>query len=305
MRSWDLVSCVDSKILGRTGVIPLKQPQLKSLSLVTCYTCDSGDFGADCEIDLTVFHELHHLSWRGLNRSHQRAVSTAIQRNSGHMETLELDFGNWRRLRGTLMSDDADEEYNPQEYFSREVLCLNEKPTHLLFPRIRSLSLSHVALSSTVSHALSLRTLESLTIRACPGWDEFLDCLLLQNIGIRLTRLEIQESDDATVGASEETLLRFLSASKGLNELCILLAGPTNPLPLWNHISSHLGSIERFVYHQRTKIERHSVDVEDLRIENPSQNPLGTLGLDFLGICCSPCTLVRHQPMTLRPKCYI
>lgn len=232
------MSCVDSTILGKTGLIPLNQPQLKSLSLVTCYTCDSSDFGMDCEIDLTVFQELRHLSWRGLNRSHQRAVSTAVQRNSSHMETPELDFGNWRRLKGTLTSDDADEEYNPQEYFSREVR-LNEKPPNLLFPRIRLLSLSHVALASTVSHAFNLHTLESLIIRVCPGWAEFLECLLLQSVRIRLKRLEIQEEDDANIGASEDTLLRFLSANKGVNELSILLAGPTDPLPLSPTVESH------------------------------------------------------------------
>ncbi|KAF5698703.1 AAA family ATPase [Fusarium mundagurra] len=143
--SWDLGTCVPPEILGVNGVVPLQQPSLQSLSLITDPTCRDYHDG-ECEIDLSSFCNLKSLSWRGPNSGNLDALTVALQNNSTHLKNLELDFVNWHELREYLdyLSDDEDDIDGTKEinYFADVVLGLDRRSPRPLFPRIRALSLS-------------------------------------------------------------------------------------------------------------------------------------------------------------------
>lgn len=124
------------------------------------------------------------------------------------------------------------------------------------------------------------------------------------NHPIKLKRLEIQEW-------SEAFFLDFLNAFEGLEELFVSEAGPTSALELWEHAARRHPTLKKFVGHQRMintnedspHFER-PCDVPDLGIcghdmrrikEDPSQNPLAKLDLEFIGVPCMPKRLVSHR----------
>ncbi|KAF5597544.1 AAA family ATPase [Fusarium pseudoanthophilum] len=302
--SWDLGTCVPPEILGVNGVVPLQQNTLLSLSLITDPTCRTYYYG-ECEIDLSSFCDLQSLTWRGPNSDNLEALTVALQNNSTHLRNLELDFVNWHELREYLgyFSDDEDDM---TDYFADVVLGLTRRSPRPLFPRIRVLSLSRVPLSTTMAHAFNFQTLSSLTLRMCPNCDQFVERVLQLNHPIKLKRLEIQE-------CNETFILDFLNAFEGLDELFLSQAGLNSALELWDHVAHRHPTLKRFVGHQRrTNTDQDSpysgkpCDVPDLGIfgpsmrrikEDPSQNPLAKLDLEFIGIPCIP----KHLKYILLP----
>ncbi|KAF5688000.1 f-box-like domain-containing protein [Fusarium denticulatum] len=299
--SWDLGTCVPPEILGVNGIVPLQQPSLRSLSLVTDPTCRTY-YDGECEIDLSSFCNLQSLSWRGPNSDNLDVLTVALKNNSTHLRILELDFVNWPELREYLgyFSDDEDDMTN---YFADVVLGLNRRSPRPLFPRIRVLSLSQVPLSTTMAHAFNFETLSSLTLRMCPNCDQFVERVVQLNHPIKLKKLEMQESD-ASHEWSETFLLDFLNAFEGLEELFISESGPNSALELWGHVAHRHPTLKRLVSHQR-RINTNEdsphfekpCDMPDLGIfgrsmcrikEDPSQNPLTKLDLEFIGLACIP-----------------
>ncbi|KAF5635326.1 AAA family ATPase [Fusarium tjaetaba] len=298
--SWDLGTCLPPEILGVLGVIPIQQSSLQSLSLITDPTCRAS-YDGECEIDLSPFSSLQSLSWRGPTSDNLHALTVALRNNSTHLRNLELDFLNWHELREYLgyYGDDEDDLDGTKEinYFADVVLGLNRHSPRPLFPRIRVLSLSQVPLSTAMAHAFNFETLSSLMLRMCPNCHQFLKRVMQLNHPIKLKRLEIQEW-------SETFVLDYLNAFEGLEELFVGEAGPTSALELWGHVAHRHPNLKRFVGHQRMintnedspHFER-ACDVPDLGIsghsmhrikEDPSQNPLAKLDLEFIGIPCMP-----------------
>ncbi|RSL48004.1 hypothetical protein CEP51_015698 [Fusarium floridanum] len=312
--SWDLGTCVPPEILGVNGVVPLRQSSLQSLSLITDPTC-RDDHDAECEIDLSSFCKLQSLSWRGPNSDNLDALTVALRSNSTHLRELELDFVNWPELREYLgyFSDDEDDMdgIKGTDYFAYAVLGLNKRSPRPLFPTIRVLFLSQVPLSAAMAHAFNFDTLTSLTLRMCPNWDQFVGRVMELNHPIKLKKLEIQESDDVTYECSEDSILDFLDAFEGLEELFVSQAGPAPALRLWDHVARRHSQLKRFVGHQRTiNTDENSpnfekpCDLPDLAIfgrdmrrieEDPSQNPLAKLDLEFIGLACIPERLVSTR----------
>ncbi|PNP60807.1 hypothetical protein FNYG_14427 [Fusarium nygamai] len=304
--SWDLGTCVPPEILGVNGVVPLQQPSLQSLSLITDPTCRTY-YDGDCEIDLSSFCNLQSLSWRGPNSDNLDALTVALQNNSTHLRKLELDFVNWHELRKYLgcLSDDEDDIDGTKEinYFADVVLGLDRRSPRPLFPTIRVLSLSQVPLSRAMAHAFNFRTISSLTLRMCPNCDRFIERVMQLKHPIKLKKLEIQEPD-ASHEWDETLILDFLNALEGLEELFVSQSGPESALELWGHVAHRHPSLKRFVDHQRMiNTDEDSphfekpCDVPDLGIfgrsmrrikEDPSQNPLAKLDLEFIGLPCIP-----------------
>lgn len=303
-----------SGILGSHGIIPLKQPFLRSISLTTDSSC-SHFYNSDCEIDLSSFRHLQSLRWRAPNPDNLNALSVAIERNSVHLRKLELDFVNWPKLWDSIGYDSDEKEDDDgnaeQYYFAGEVLRLNRRSPRPLFPAIRELSLSQVPLAAAVARAINFDTLVSLTLRMCPAWDEFIGRVVQLNLPIKLRTLEIQESDKVSRSMGEDALSDFLDAFEGLEELFISHSGPAGSLELWNHVVRHHATLRRLVHHQRTvNIDYESpyfeeeFDLPDLEItgrdmrqirEDPSKNPLARLNLECIGLACIPERLVRTR----------
>ncbi|KAF4501071.1 AAA family ATPase [Fusarium agapanthi] len=307
--SWDLGTCVPPEILGVNGVVPLQQPSLRSLSLITDPAC-RGYHDAEYEIDLSSFCNLQSLSWRGPDSENLDALTVALRNNSTHLRKLKLDFVNWPELRDNLgyFSDDERNMDGTKEkdYFADVVLGLNTRSPRPLFPIIRVLSLSQVPLSTKMAHAFNFETLSSLTLRMCPDCDKFVERVMRLNHPMKLKKLEIQESD-ASHEWSETFILNFLNALEGLEDLFVSQSGPTSALELWDHVAHRHPTLKSFVGHQRmintdqdSPYFEKPCDVQDLAIsgpsmsrikEDPSQNPLAKLDLEFIGLACIPSLL--------------
>ncbi|KID73422.1 ATPase family AAA domain-containing protein 3C [Metarhizium brunneum] len=304
--SWNLGTCVPPEILGADGVIPQKQPLIRSLRLTTDFTC-LHYFDAECGIDLSRFRQLRQLSWKAPNADNLDTLSVAIRNNSTHLEKLELDFVHWQKLQDDLgYYDDNDDTSGilPQNYFIRRVLFLNKRSPRPLLPANRVLLLSQVPIAAEMTDVINFDILVSLTLRICLGWDRFLQRVIQLNVPINLKTLEIQESSSVSCSWTEDILADFLNAFEGLEELYISHVGPVPGLGFWNRIIHRHTTLKRFVHHQRTiDIDDESPhfeeehDLSDLAIlgrelrqikEAPSQNPLAWLNLEFIGLACVP-----------------
>ncbi|KAF5698704.1 AAA family ATPase [Fusarium mundagurra] len=154
-----------------------------------------------------------------------------------------------------------------------------------------------------MAHAFNFETLSSLTLRMCPNCDQFVERVMQLKHPIKLKKLEIQEPDAAHEW-DETFILDFLNAFEGLEELFVSQSGPESALELWGHVAHRHPSLKRFVDHQRMlNLDEDSphfekpCDVPDLGIfgrsmrrikEDPSQNPLAKLDLEFIGLACIP-----------------
>ena len=303
--------------MGSSGIIALTQRSIRSLSLTSDIFCDECGV-EDCEVDLAPFNQLQSLGWRGLNAEQLGILSVAIQNNAANLKELELDFVNWPGLWELLgyYSDDEDEsDTTPRNYFARKILGLNRDPVYPILPVIRVLSLSQVPLGPNMARCVNFDTLESLTLRLCPGWDEFIRQVAELKIPIKLKRLEILESGEVSTGDGDHALKVIIGAFYGLRELFISQCGPILPLDSSSLIVRHHAALQRFVYHQRTiDIDDESptfeeeFDTSDLTIPEPyfgqmanekDLNPLWYLN-HLEGIALS-CTV--HPVVSIAPSC--
>ncbi|KAM5528193.1 hypothetical protein FOXYSP1_19462 [Fusarium oxysporum f. sp. phaseoli] len=119
---------------------------------------------------------------------------------------------------------DANDEFIDNllsDYLTHDIFGFQNAP---IFPEICVLSFSEMFLSAAMASLFNFETLTSLTLRTCRNWPKFLEHVMRCNARINLSTLEIQFgfqiSGHDTVLQSE-TLLRFLQAFKGLEELYI------------------------------------------------------------------------------------
>lgn len=201
--------------------------------------------------------------------------------------------------------EEADEDY-----FYGTMLQLTGYSSQPFFSNIRVLSLSQVPLTAFVASAINFHTLRSLTLRKCPGWDEFLRGVLEHNQPLNLKTLEIQYSYAGILELEEHVIGCFLDAFGGLEELFVSVPGPHDSIRFWNHLAHHRETLRKFADHQRTISPTPDMgqDIPDLGIpgrqirrikENPSQNPLARLDLECIGLPCMPERLVCADICTI------
>lgn len=260
-------------------------------------------------MDLSSLGQLQSLCWKAPSIGHLETLSDAIKGNSERLQKLELDFVDWQRVRN-LDFPYTEEEDDAQYFCAVDVFGLTTgmQPPQPIFPTIRELSLTQVPVVAEMARAINFDTLTSLTLRRCPGWDKLLASVTELGLPIRLRKLEIYDCNNAPGGWGHETLGDFVGAFDGLEELFITEPGPEYTLELWDRVTRHQATLRKFVYHQRMVDLDDSPDYEKLQDnpyvlalvpgelrrmkEDPSQNPLATLDLDFLGLCCLPERLV-------------
>ncbi|KAJ9139228.1 F-box domain-containing protein [Coniochaeta hoffmannii] len=312
--SWDLGTCVPSEILGDRGIIPLKQPLLRSLSLTTNALC-FGD--GDVEpVDLSSFHHLQSLCWRAIHGRDVDALYLVIQLNKSRLRTLELDFVNWQKFLDYQDLSSDEEDGNDEgtsmanSFFADHILCLDRRRPRQLLPQLRVLNLTQVALVGAMAHAINFDTLRSLTLRMCPGWTDFVKTALQLKVSLRLITLEIQDTDAVSI-SGEYVIRDLINEFTGLEELFISQTGPVETLDLWKTIARCHPTLRRLVHHQRTINTdwedpnfEEEVDLDDLAIfgregrimkEDPLRNnPLARLDLDCIGLCCRPNRRLKH-----------
>jgi len=256
-------------------------------------------------------------------------LSVAIRRNSPQLQNINLDLVDWSALQEELRVE-IDQDDDAERWFARRVLGLTSGPRKVTFAAIRKLSLSQVPLSAAMARAINFNTLVSLSLRKCPSWDTFLESVMELTSPIRLKTLELQYCDNVTQGLGYDVVEDFLVFFEGLEELFLGHPGPENTLELWNRVIHQQATLKMFVHHQRmvnlndsSPYFEEELDLPDLGIilplaedlgglspedreilleleatrpmgQDPSNNPLASLSLDFIGLCCVPERLVSE-----------
>lgn len=132
---------------------------------------------------------------------------------------------------------------------------------------------------------------------------------------LRLEHLEIQSNDEYDDGLTESrTISKFVGAFDGLKELFIAISGPSDSRRILQSILQHRSTLRNFVYHQRSFFTNDDSqnyegpgDIPDISFspreirefrDHQSRNPLSSLNLECLGLCCDPKILVSLSPRT-------
>ncbi|KAH8650229.1 hypothetical protein BGZ60DRAFT_569554 [Tricladium varicosporioides] len=300
--SWEMGTCIPSQIMGELGCIQNKQSSVETISLITGGSC-SINTASDNSIDLSLFYSLRDISWTGL-RSLQEfgTLSCALKNNSKHLKKLRLDFVNWSEE-----DLDEDEYDNAGNFFAIQVLKLVAGPCEIMFPALATLSLSAVSLENMgkgLAHAFNLSRLSSLTLRHCPGSEEFLNAVIDSGQTIQLSSLEVAcglYDDDVALCAALSTLIKSF---QGLRDLFITLPAPVPTLGLRRSMAHHKSTLARFVCRERTidhdensLFFEEEIDLLDLsptpgdRVElDPSESyhPFAALNLECIGLGSTP-----------------
>ncbi|KAK4062576.1 hypothetical protein Purlil1_14210 [Purpureocillium lilacinum] len=150
---------------------------------------------------------------------------------------------------------------------------------------------------------ISFESLVSLTLRNCPGWDTFLARAARLKCRIQLTTFELH-SETVSPLWTQNTLVEFLGAFRGLEELFVSQAGPVDSLALWDCIACHESTLKRLVQ-QQSAINTEMMapyfegahiiwdpaifgrSARDMR-DDPCQSPFAQLDLEYVGIGYAP-----------------
>ncbi|CAH0046306.1 unnamed protein product [Clonostachys solani] len=313
--SWDLGTCIPAEILGSNGILPQKHPQLQSLSVSGDFLCNRG-----VKISVSAFRSLQRLRWRAPNGRQVNALSEAIENNASHLKELEIDFARWKTLESSIQYPYGGLGGG----ISRKVFGVGSQglltactqlagipspPQGIIFKEIRSLSLTEVPLTADLARAINFQTLESLKLRTCPDWFDFLDAIVEDKVELNLKAFELtddlgeyQKTQDGYYDACVASMAAFLASFKGLEQLHLAAFGPRDTAAAWQgYARDHGESLKSLVFHDRSaNWDRQSYgsgEVSDypyllslgqvkLFEEDPSQNPLSLFNLNFLGVCC-------------------
>ncbi|KAH6845437.1 hypothetical protein B0I37DRAFT_380127 [Chaetomium sp. MPI-CAGE-AT-0009] len=298
--SWGLGACVPSGVLGPRGFVTLRNPSLRSLSLITEAYCTHKLDAGWCSVDLSSFSELQSLCWIAPNGPALDTLSSAIQRNSKRLQRLELDFVCWEELQDYLNSR-SKEEIQQQDWCAN-FFGLTTQPSRLIFPAIRELSFTDLPLVADMACAVNFNTLTSLTLRRCLGWDGFLARATELKVPIRLRTFEMHIIDRTSDGWGRTVIEDFLNSCEGLEDLFIDEPGQGKTLSFWDNVAHRQPTLKKFVYHQRkAEYGRYSFSSEqvvpDLSLlpgemdqiqDDPSANPLRNMDLELVGLSCHP-----------------
>ncbi|KAF5520983.1 Methyltransferase fsa4 [Colletotrichum aenigma] len=298
--SWEVGTCLPEGVFWPLGYLPQAQNGLESISLITDGSCGIS-LRAGNPLVLDVFPKLRRLSWVGIrSRDDMQSVKSLLLRNHSIVSELELDAVRYDDSWASIAGDAV--EYNVVADF---MLPSPSQPEYRQLTALRRLSLGAVPLrpaTDRVAAVLCLDQLQSLRLRACPGWTHLFRYWLTSGLGINLALLEIQVSLDMFAGAfPERMLVTFLEHFEGLEELYISIPGLLDrPTALWHAALGH-PKLRRFVYHVRI----FDLDLESMYAEQDASQPplLDTIGdivlgqkppaapptnLECLGVTCFP-----------------
>ncbi|KAF5649374.1 potassium channel beta subunit [Fusarium sp. NRRL 52700] len=308
--SWDLGTCIPTPILGNDGIVTRQQSTLSTLKLTTYPFCQSRK-SRERKIDLSAFHHVLNLSWRGPGSDNLGAFATGLKNNKARLETLELDLLDWTHLRKALgyrNDDESVRRMRARDYVNKTIPGLDIQSPNITFPNLHTLVLIHVPLTAVLVQSINFEILRSLTIRSCPQWYDFVLAIAWRRMPLRLKKLELQESwpkndaatDEFEDGDPSEFLLEFF---QGLEELYLDQVGDMLSKYTWESACYHSSTLKRFVNHSRFYDEDLDVwtELPDMMInerdkkrwwDDPTSSPLYNLDLDFIGLSCEPIHLL-------------
>ncbi|KAH7071147.1 hypothetical protein BKA63DRAFT_67729 [Paraphoma chrysanthemicola] len=315
---WNMGTCIPGRLLG---YLSRKQKSIESLVLVTNGAC-AYNYDQRYAIDISAFLCLRKLSWSGIRSvGDMNALKVSLKHVAHQLVKLELDFMNKNEMKNTL-SLDADELDN---FFSHHILELPDVSTTRMFPAVRVLSFSNIPFGSNaqiIADAFAWGSLNSLTLRFCDGWENFLLCGSVSSCPIGIKSLKLQSTLGEEIDA-DVTIATFLGSFQGLEELFLSHGSPASTLVIWNALVHHQATLTTFVHHQRglhdegdledledfEDFEEYDSDSPDLSLpmkeimtwlKDKMKHPLSGLELEYLGLCCHPELLLTHvlKPLT-------
>jgi hypothetical protein len=297
--------------LGSNGIVARQQSTISSLKLTTHPFCTRYN-SRERKIDLSAFHHLLNLSWRGPTSDNLKVFALALRNNKSYLQALELDLIDWPHIRKALGYRNDEERVHrlrARDYVAKMVLGLDKRSPRITFPNLHTLVLSHVPLTDTLVQAIDFEILRSLTIRACPQWYDFVLAIAQHRIPVKLKKLELQESwpknDAATYNLEDGDPIEILLDSfQGLEEFYLDQTGMMLSKYTWDNVCHHSSTLKRFVNHSRFYDDELEdwTDLPDMMInerdkkrfwDDPTSSPLYHLDLDFIGLSCEPINLVR------------
>jgi hypothetical protein len=185
-------------------------------------------------------------------------LSEIIEANCQHLEELELDFGSrWLRKERKELTGELGSRGRLVHVLPQTVL---QAPASFISPALRILSLTGVDLRDTAGRlngAFDFGSLESLTLRTCYNWQDFLAKIARSGVPIRLKRLEIKDAEDSDRYGYEE-LVQFMGSFAGLQYLFLGIVAYGNDddnHDVWTGcLEPHKATLKRLVCHERRYI---------------------------------------------------
>jgi hypothetical protein len=258
---------------------------------------------------------------------HFNNIANVVKTNANHLEELEVDLQCWsrqwedRETRVIRHKGDSEEwdKVPASTMLARDMFGLgSEESTNTCFPKMRSLKLTRVLLKDETMNktvtaiSINLAGLTTLALRMCPYWALLLKDMVQSTTPIKVKSFEILDfylqTPNVTAVSKTTAITDFLESFDGLEELYISHCGPTPVLEFWDHLSRHASTLKAFVHHQRITdqddellLSRKGRDLLDPAIseydlerirQDPTQNPLSRLNLEFIGLTCAPEYLV-------------
>lgn len=316
-------TCVPDSLLSRTGFLTLNQPNIESIRLVTDGKCLWKEDSRH-DLALCTFSNLKRLSWIGLSSQGEfDSLADVLDQVSYQLEELEIDLTyhqDWCDHLGYY--DSVNERKNAQSIV--KMLGLST-PRSSKFPVLKRLALTAIPFptpesDSHISGSFGFSSLQSLKLRNCDGWEFFFDQFANHAEPLKLRSLEIQCAVTASIhpGHKAAALVDVLQKTHGLEELFLStteLLG-VGIVELWKAVFQHRASLRKFVHHMvDMDIDDENGnfggyrDLSDLGLSIwqqtgrwegfqqpllPALQPVGSLDLTNLGVCCAPDLMVRN-----------
>jgi hypothetical protein len=187
------------------NVVGLLQ-QLQYESLKSFRSAAVSNEFCNSAVDLSNFHAIRRISWI-VSDNYTQALRVALETNSNYLTDLQLEYVN--QPNGDFkQDDDADNDIDNNEdedagdqgeyqrnFFAREALGLKRSTATSkdIFPALTSLSLGFISLNDAekpLVHALNVSGLLHLTLRQCPGMENFLRVITESSQTLKLLSLE-------------------------------------------------------------------------------------------------------------------
>ena len=295
--------CVPAELLGTSGHLSMKQSQLKSLSLITDSECRLN-LRNQFALSLAKFTALRSLSWRGIQSENDfLSLQGALMLNSQHLQSLELDLGDWALVEGCFRRSSGLDRDEPRNFLAWDVLKLASGDARMSFPSLQELSLSEVSFhlaASEMALAFNFSGLRSLKLNRCLRVRALIEAVLQSGQPTQLTTLELVVESNY-LGASDP-LIPFLVSFRGLQDLHLLTNDCKVNRELWESILHHRATLKQLVYHERPLEDGGVHDKLILPWEKALSSRGDNLGfqLGYVGLCCSLSDLVGIQSHPVR-----
>lgn len=243
--------------------MPTKQSEIEELSLITSDPCILPKEDWEYQISLDEFKSLRKFSWSGgLSKEYFDALRDMFKVNSTSLEVLKIDLIDWWDAQYNWCAFDGDSQLwiRDHNFFGERVLELAPGETRVLFPSLRSLSLSSVQFlgsSLEMAHAFNMSRLQSLNLRDCPHTGSLLRKIVESGETINLRSLELvirhNNSTSFRKEEDEDWIVPFLDSFKGLTSLRLLVLNGRDVSAshqYWPSIFHHKETLTRLVYHE-------------------------------------------------------